>query len=1360
MQRICTYKYKGVYIYSIDDVAHRGALKIGKFSVEASLSRAGLEQNSELLRQSATDCINQQTSRAAVEYKLEWAELALYEKDGEPFEFDDHAVHNVLENSGYKRRVFNNLSSNPQEWYEVDLETALKAIQAVKDGRLSLDISDFKEEVKEENKMPDIVFRKEQEDAIGLALNIFKSGGKKVLWNAKMRFGKTLCALETIRRLGSKRTLLITHRPDVRTGWFTDFDLIKFGDKHFRGAKNISRDDKYGLRKLEVLEEHADSDAEFKYLYFVSIQDLRGGKNVGGKFDKNDDIFTTKWDLLIIDEAHEGTQTELGKKVINALQEQDGLQTLYLSGTPYNILDNFEEKEIFTWDYMMEQEAKEKWYIEHPYEPNPYEELPRLNIFTYNLGNVFDYRTKDDEDYFNFTEFFRVSDGTDGIKEGDFVHEDDVRAFLDLLCKEGTDSNYPYSTEEYRFSLAHTLWVIGGVKEGVALSRLINEHKLHTEYGYKVVNVAGDGDPNDEAKNRDALKMVNNAIANNDRTITLTCGRLTTGVTVREWTGVFMLAGSYNTKAATYLQTIFRCQSPSKKGVVPMKTECYAFDFAPDRTLVVIDDAIAKNSKGGSSAEKQKLQIDRFLNFCPVIAMDGSKEVVYDTTTFMSQVNRAYSDKIVSRGFKSRHLYTNLHTISDADFNKLMEIGKLLSNKSSQGKGKGNGKVEVSNSGVTGSTSQPTTTTTTNTTGNGTKPKKTSEKQKPRWERAMNVLNEISVRLPMMIFGLGISSDDVNIEYFIESIDDESWSVFMPKGLSKEDFKSIKHLYNDRCLADSARLISNNTKNADELSIVHRIPAIAHIIEQFRFPDKETVLTPWRVVNMHLADTVGGWCFYDTDYNREISEPRHIDTEVSRNIFTPSSKVLEINSKSGLYPLYAAYSLFRSRLEQLPSSLRTTKNEELLWTEVLKDNLYVVCMSPMAVHITNRVLRGNHSEWHTNVCYVENLTNRTKEDIDSVVAIISNAHTFNEQNETKNMKFTAIVGNPPYQEIVAQKESNNGQKVIINIFQHFQMLSDKIGRYVSLIYPAARWIHQSGKGLRDFGHTQINDTHLAMLQVFPDSNDVFTEVGIADGLSIVLKDTNKTTNGFQYLYRKGGQIVAVQRENPQNRLLSINPSDDVVIKQLDIAIEQYGCLHNTILPRSLFSIESDFVEKNPTLVRRYNDGDSFDKRTEIKLFTNDKAGKSGRASWFVAKRDVIKTGKEHLSKWKVIVSSANAGGQKRSNQIEVIDNHSAFGRSRIALKTFDTEQEARNFYKYATSDIVRFAFLLTDESLTSLAKAVPDLGDYTNDNECGIDYSGDINSQLYALFGIDETSQRYIESVLQKKLIKTLKLCV
>lgn len=201
---------------------------------------------------------------------------------------------------------------------------------------------------------------------------------------------------------------------------------------------------------------------------------------------------------------------------------------------------------------------------------------------------------------------------------------------------------------------------------------------------------------------------------------------------------------------------------------------------------------------------------------------------------------------------------------------------------------------------------------------------------------------------------------------------------------------------------------------------------------------------------------------------------------------------------------------------------------------------------------------------------------------------------------------------------------------------------------------------------------------------------------------------------------------------------------------LSNAIQKYGCLHDAILPRCLFSIESDFVEKNPTLVREYENGDVFDSDTEIKLFTNDKAGKSGRARWYIANKDVITTGIEYLDRWKVIVSSANAGGQKRSNQIAIVDNHSAFGRSRVALKTFATKQEAKNFFKYATSEIIRFAFLLTDESLTSLAKKVPDLLDYSDSNGL-IDYSGNVNNQLYALFGIDDQNQQHIKEVLASK---------
>ena len=239
----------------------------------------------------------------------------------------------------------------------------------------------------------------------------------------------------------------------------------------------------------------------------------------------------------------------------------------------------------------------------------------------------------------------------------------------------------------------------------------------------------------------------------------------------------------------------------------------------------------------------------------------------------------------------------------------------------------------------------------------------------------------------------------------------------------------------------------------------------------------------------------------------------------------------------------------------------------------------------------------------------------------------------------------------------------------------------------------------------------------------------------------------KTTKGFVYAYTRNGKTIEVVMPNPGNTLMALDPLASSISNKIQALVaDHFDYISNSILSQKLFSIESDFVENNPTLVRPYKEGDRLGEE-EIKLFTNDKAGKAGRASWYVANKSVITSGLEHLYCWKVVVSSANAGGQKRSNQIAVLDNRSAFGRSRVALKTFETEQEARNFYTYCQTDFIRYAFLLTDEALTSLGKLVPDLLDYTDENGI-IDYTQDVNAQLYRLFGIDETMQAIIKQTL------------
>ena len=350
------------------------------------------------------------------------------------------------------------------------------------------------------------------------------------------------------------------------------------------------------------------------------------------------------------------------------------------------------------------------------------------------------------------------------------------------------------------------------------------------------------------------------------------------------------------------------------------------------------------------------------------------------------------------------------------------------------------------------------------------------------------------------------------------------------------------------------------------------------------------------------------------------------------------------------------------------------------------------------------------------------------------------------------MKFDAIVGNPPYQEEVKDwKSETNGQARRSNIFPYFQICADKLSAgYVSLIYPGGRWIHRSGKGMSEFGLKQINDKHLAKLIYYPDANEIFKDVAIADGISIVLKDKYKDTDNFSYTYSKNRTLTTVQLPYPKDELIPLNPSNGTIVDKVTkfVLNNNLSYIHDKILSQKLFGIESSFVEENPNKVREYTNGCNFDLETEVKLLTNDKAGKAGRAKWYITKRSNIPEGKKYIDEWQVAVSSANAGGQKRDNQITIIDNHSAFGRARVALNSFKTEQEANNFYKYCNSNLIKFMFLMTDEALTSLGKKVPDLNDYSNDNKF-IDFSKDVNSQLYKLIGLNNSEIDFIEKTIK-----------
>lgn len=1306
---------------------YRGLEKVGDTSIDTF--EIDNRPNSDDLRRYADRRINQYMGTSLIPYDLQWVELAYNSKTKQWFR--DYDVHEVLKRSGIKRDEDNH------EWFKTDVETVKAAIKAVKDGRKSIDITSHVA-----NLQPKIELRPEQKEAIKKTKKAFKKG-HKMLWNAKMRFGKTLTALQLIKEQKYQRVLIMTHRPVVDVGWFEDFKKIGLPEAGYQ----------YGSKKQgEAINNLINGTSPF--VYFVSLQDLRGSEVVGGKAgDKNQDIFTTKWDLIIIDEAHEGTQTELAQRVQQQVVTPNYTKLLELSGTPFNIMDQYEEDQVFTWDYVMEQKAKYNWDQQKPTEPNPYDGLPKVSMYTFEMGKKFkDLAFKGELNRsFNFKEFFRVN------KEGKFVHEDKVKQFLDNITTPDETTNYPFSTPEFRARLRHTLWIMPGVKEATALEELLKHHSVFMEY--QIVNVVK-GDSSEEIEaSADDVKRVNDAITAEPartKTITLTVRKLTTGVTIKPWTGVMFLSNTNS--AMQYLQAAFRAQTPYSDATFGKKTNCYIFDFAPDRALTVMAESTRLNTGAGKrTTREQRDEMGELLNFLPIIGENtpGQGMKPYEVDTLLAKIKHVYAERAVRKGFDDNSLYSdellNLDKETLKKFNKLKAIvGQTKAEKKPA-------KIKVNDQGLSDEERKKA------QNAQKKKPaKRTPEEQaaidklneaKQNRRKLISILRGVSIRIPLMIYGMEADLDEnVGLNQFIDKVDQKSWDEFMPNGFTKDMFREFKRYYDNDIFIEAGKIIRRKVKVLDSLAPIERIDQLTTILGTFQNPDKETVLTPWRVVNLQLGKTIGGYSFFDDNYEYQTidGKPIHkwVTTDYTSRAF-PNDKnthILEINAKTGLYPLYAAASLFYQKQTQILIEEKRKiglEEQRMLWQQILRENIYVVAKTPMAATIAKRTLTGYFGDdMPTNIEYVEKIVQDAKKDAKEEAKKIKGLFGV--------MKFDVVIGNPPYQQVVAKKETSNGQERVASVFQYFQELADELSpKYSCLIYPGKRWIHQSGKGMKSFGNKQINDPHLAKLIYFENANDVFDNVAIADGITIVVKDMSKESSVFKYEFHgKNGEVNSTTVESPGNKLLILNPREREIANKLNsfVAENFLDYISNSdVINQKLFKIESSFVEDNSDKVRPLTKESKIDYQKDIKLFTNDKAGKSGRAKWFITSRDAIKARNELIDEWQVVVSSANAGGQKRDNQIQIIDNHSAFGRSRVALKSFRTEKEAQNFLKYATSYLIRFAFLLTDESLTSLGKEVPDLLDYTDSNRF-VDYSQSIDEQLFSLFNITNDQQKYIKS--------------
>lgn len=1532
-----------LYVLSINDRKHQGLLKIGEVFVDNEIADS---KNSQELGKAVRAVLDARPYMQGVSYHIEYVECTTYDQDSKCYKSDDvyrtlRAMDIPSKTLGKYKDPTTGQTEDADIWFACTIFDIQDVICKIKQGKGAGHGA--------------IRFRPEQEKAIHDTVEYFQkefkdpNKGKHYLWNAKMRFGKTLSGLEVAKRCGYRSTLIITHRPVVDKGWHDDFAKIfrtpeALADYHAKGLEPA-----YGRRMMDDNDSQGDFytltnevDAGKKILvFFVSMQYLRLSQFVGGK-ERNFDplkraIMEYDWDFVMVDEAHEGIDAAAGVRVMNKLKKEN-TRILSLSGTPFNLLDKYEESEIYTWDYVMEQRAKLFWDEHHYGDPNPYADLPRMQILTFTLPRMLRDQAIENNEVFKFHEFFRVYTEEDKlqlqklidnepnvikkaeyqaelakVKIDKFVHEKAINRFLDKLVEESDTSLYPFSTDDFREHFRHTFWLLPGVKEAAALEQLLRKHEVFSEM-FHIINAAGDG--NIEDKNGSALADVLDNIRGNakknitkkDYTITLSCGKLTTGVSVPEWTAVLCMKGSENTPAANYMQTIFRVQTHAVlEG--RQKSDCYVFDFAPDRALTAVAETAkmavyAQTEKGKKqmklTKKKEEEHLAAFIKLCPVLSMDeGEMGKHFSASQIFEKLSNVYIERAVRSGYADNSLYNpdQLMNLSPEQEKALGDVHDLLGSMPNAWKPE---KININKNGLGDSDAeqikyiyylsesealpprpsmaaeldengQPTT----EDEGwndemnapaeifpylfvshsqllngewssfsnpvlwkkweNKEKDDKTDEAKKKRDEEnkekraRMSVLRGVAIRIPLLVYGAEINDEageEITIDNFAseEIVDQASWEEFMPKGFTKQTFNILKDCFDGSIFTGAAKRIRQMVKEADNLNTEDRIAKIATIFSYFHNPDKETVLTPWRVVNMHMSDTVGGWCFWDEDfvapyteenqYGENVNAARpvgvtvdennqpHFTNEVTKDIFGDyNARILEINSKTGLYPLYMAYSLFKGTKEpnyrkvHLTGERGKSLNAEQyyhqagddfeIWKDVLQDNIFVVCRTKMAVSITKRTLAGFRKDIRMNIrCYEhdvpvtdlvsagvlkaadEHVTKEGKtyffnghESLECDMINVLRAkpelfqndivrgndfwHVYNsipksENEDINNMKFKAIVGNPPY-----QIEGESTRKT--PIYNLFYDTAFELSSLVTFITPG-RFLFKAGQTPMEWMEKMLSDTHFKVVDYFQKSSDVFPTVDIKGGVAIGLRNANKEFGaiGFFSDYPELKSIMAKVFTNPSF---------------------QFGQFASLVSSQGIYRFSEKALSEFPRIYEVQGKGtaskitsNAFENLTEI--FVNTEKECKGEGVQIIGRIKGSRETKwvnasylqpcEYLNYYNVLVPEANgtgAIGEVLSTPVigvPVIGHTDTF----LSIGKFADAQEASACLKYVKTKFARCllgTLKATQHNPRDTWANVP-LQNFTAISDIDWDQSiSDIDKQLYRKYKLDEDEIDFIE---------------
>jgi hypothetical protein len=1329
-----------------------------------------------------------ETPAFKLKYELLWSGPAFFE-DGK--DFIDKTFHKFLIKNGILKKddlgtewfYFNGEPEKSEDLFKLFRKDGFSALQ---NG----------------NGKTDYTLRFEQEEAVKKALDCFEQNEKgEFLWNAKPRFGKTLASYDLAKRLKASKVLIVTNRPAIANSWFDDFEMFVDGysfiseTSSLRNRATLTREQHIAIKPIKPL------------ITFLSLQDLKGSKFFGGNYDKLRWVADLEWDLLIIDEAHEGIDTGRTDAAFDVIKRK---HTLHLSGTPFKALANqkFPKEAIYNWTYLDEQKIKQIEIEEG--ESGEHTDMPDLRLFTYRISQMITNQVNEgieieneNFDYaFDLNEFFRA-------KDKKFVRENEVKEFLINLT---TNKKYPFSTPELRDELKHTFWFVGNRVESVkALEKLLKEDAVFKDY--KVIVAAGNGqtfeeEADDIKGNESSFDKVKDAISKNDKTITLSCGQLTTGVTVKEWTAVLMLTDIKS--PSLYMQAAFRAQNAYKemrKDGLYTKKSAYLFDFAPTRVLEIYDKFAnglnPKAVKGEITEKDRKNNIHELLNFFPVISEDVNGEMVeLDAEKVLTFPNALAATEIVNARFmtnllfndsikgvfnfpkevedilnklpeeKNKRVQTTKETLDLDDARKIADnkttkinenteiilgekifktntervVDNLLNNNSEQisseelvetftqvaepliakykevykatqaetdeGRKQIIEKVKIvaeefNSSEIKDSAilKQKLIEILENDFVHNKVVQKEEEKiekvQKTKEDEIRDRLRSFTRTIPMFIMA-NSSKAEITIDNFDLEIDATDFEDLT--SITKEEFHKLRDGfdYEENGVRKTFQGVFNNYRfNASiaefrlkKEQLADYFAAKEDIFELIPNQKTNQIFTPKKVVQMMIN-------------NLDEHDP---------SLFTRTdSTFIDLYMKSGMYITEIVKKLFNNTRKHY-------KSDDDCLKHILENQVYGLSPTPILQGITQSYIFGFDT--------VQNISRKnfiqhdlTPEAQQGVAT--QKLHELLNLNE--NMKFDAIVGNPPYQGATDTNFANPVYHLFID------SAINMTPNYVCLVHPA-RFLFNAGATPKEWNRKMLNDKRLSVMMYEPESQKLFSGVDLKGGVCVTLWRKNYSGKGLEGLFIVQPELRSIiEKVGPGDFNTIVSPRGET---KLTISLDPK-------YPKDL-RVAPNYFERFPEIFIK-----NMDSKNSIKVLGLENGNK--RTERFIEPKLINDL---KLDKWKVFMPKAIGSGAfgEAMSELLIGEPKTCCTYTFLQVGAFESKEQAENCIKYLKTKFTRAllgTLKITQNNSSDVWKNVP-LQNFTKKST--IDWSksiSEIDHQLYKKYNLIKEEIAFVEENVQ-----------